>query len=76
MTEVEQAKSPMTMLLAMSTCTGGFYVGYILLYAVLSQFQIWRRDWSHLPVNQVEIEDRIHQQVAAEIEMHDTGHWP
>ena len=73
---MEQAKSPMSMLLAMSTCSGGFYVSCILLYAVLSRCRTWRRDWSYLPPNQIEIEERIQEQVAAQIEMQDTGFWP
>ena len=66
----------MTMLLVMSTCTSGFYVGCILLYAFVSRCRAWRREWSSSPTNQVDAEERIQQHVAAEIEMADTGYWP
>ena len=65
MVEVEQAKSPKSMLLAMSTGSSGFYVFCFVFYAVCSRCRQWRRDWKYTPPNQIDVEERVQQDIAA-----------
>ena len=73
---IEQAESPMSMLLLMSTFSGGVYVLCSIMYALVLNCGEWRREWKRSPENRVDADERFAQHVAAEIQMHDTGFWP
>ena len=48
---VEQAEEPMSLLLAMTTFSGGMYVFCITLSFVASRCRTWCKDWNSVPVN-------------------------